>query len=201
MATERVKVYEEGPKKGLPIWAWLLPLLLLLALGIWFFSRPHNNNTETATAHNAAPVTDSTKPDHGPGTQAQTAQTWTAANIADTIRQNGRIAFTDAEVHFATASAALAGDSQAVLDQVAQALKNNSDWKMHVVGHTDSTGSAPANEKLSQQRAQSVMAYLTSYGVDRSRLRVAAAGERQPAATNATDPGRAENRRVKLIKD
>lgn len=34
MATEKVKVYEEGPKKGLPIWAWLLPLLLLLALGI-----------------------------------------------------------------------------------------------------------------------------------------------------------------------
>jgi outer membrane protein OmpA-like peptidoglycan-associated protein len=199
MATEKVKVYEEGgQKKGLPIWAWLLPLLLLLALGIWFFSRPHNNNE---TANNAAPVTDSTKPDRSPATQGQTAQTWTAASIADAIKQNGRVAFTDGEVHFATASATLASDSQAVLDQVAQALRNNPDWKMRVVGHTDSTGSAPANDQLSQQRAQSVVAYLTSHGVDSSRLRVAAEGPRQPAATNATDTGRAENRRVELIKD
>jgi outer membrane protein OmpA-like peptidoglycan-associated protein len=198
MATEKVKVYEEGEKKkGLPIWAWLLPLLLLLALGIWLFSRPRNNETAT----NAAPVTDSTKPDNSPGTQPQAAQNWTAASIADAIKQNGRIGFNDSEVHFTTASAALAGDSQAVLDQVAQALKNNSDWKMRVVGHTDSTGSASANNALSQQRAQSVMAYLTNHGVDSSRLRVEAEGQHQPASTNATDTGRAENRRVELIKD
>ena len=198
MATEKVKVYEEGgPKKGLPIWAWLLPLLLLLALGIWLLSRPRNNETAT----NAAPVVDSTKPDQGPGTTGQTARNWTAASIADAIRQNGRIGFTDSEVHFATASAALASDSQAVLDQAAQALKDNADWKMRVVGHTDSTGTAPGNATLSQQRAQSVMAYLTTHGVDSSRLRVEAEGQHQPAATNATDAGRAENRRVELIKD
>jgi len=45
------------------------------------------------------------------------------------------------------------------------------------------------------------MAYLTSHGVDSSRLRVEAKGQHQPAATNATDTGRAENRRVELIKD
>jgi outer membrane protein OmpA-like peptidoglycan-associated protein len=199
MATEKVKVYEEkGPKKGLPIWAWLLPLLLLLALGAWLLTRSHNNN-ETAT--NAAPVTDNTKPDTGPATQAQTARNWTAASIADAIKQNGRVSFEDNEVHFATASAALAGDSQAVLDQTAQVLKDNPDWKMRVVGYTDSTGSAPANEKLSQQRAQSVIAYLTSHGVKSSRLQVEAKGQHQPATSNATDTGRAENRRVELIKD
>jgi outer membrane protein OmpA-like peptidoglycan-associated protein len=201
MATEKVKVYEEGgPKKGRPLWAWLLPLLLLLALGLWLFSRSHNNTTNE-TAHNAAPVTDSTKPDQSPGTPGAAAPSWTAASIADAVKQNGRVAFTDGEVHFATASAALAGDSQAVLDQVAQALKNNPDWKMQVVGHTDATGAAPANDRLSQQRAQSVVAYLTSQGVERRRLRVAAAGQRQPATTNATDTGRAENRRVEFIKD
>ena len=201
MATEKVKVYEEGsPKKGLPIWAWLLPLLLLLAIGAWLLSRSRNNNE---TANNAAPVTDSTKPDNSPATQGQTttARNWTAASIADEIKQHGRIGFTDGEVHFATASATLAGDSQAVLDQTAQALKDNPDWKMRVVGHTDSTGSAPTNDTLSQQRAQSVMAYLTSHGVANNRLRVEAAGQHQPAATNATDTGRAENRRVELIKD
>lgn len=200
MATEKVKVYEEkGPRKGLSIWAWLLPLLLLLAIGAWLLSRSHNNN-ETAT--NAAPVTDSTKPDNSPGTQtAAAAHAWTAVSIADAIKQNGRVSFTDSEVHFATASAALAGDSQAVLDQTAQALKDNSDWKMHVVGYTDSTGSAPANDKLSQQRAQSVVAYLTSHGVTGNRLRVEAKGQSQPVANNSTDTGRAENRRVELIKD
>jgi outer membrane protein OmpA-like peptidoglycan-associated protein len=199
MATEKVKVYEEGEKrKGLPIWAWLLPLLLLLALGIWMMSRPRSNNE---TANSAAPVTDQTKPDNSAPTQPQAAHTWTATSIADAIKQNGRISFTDSEVHFATASAALAGDSQAVLDQTAQALKDNPDWKMRVVGHTDSTGSAQANNTLSQQRAQSVLAYLTSHGVDSSRLRVEAEGQQQPTATNATDTGRAENRRVELIKD
>ncbi len=198
MATEKVKVYEEGEKKkGLPIWAWLLPLLLLLALGIWLLSRPRN----TETANTAAPVTDQTKPDNSAPTQPQAAHNWTAASIADAIKQNGRVGFTDNEVHFATASAALAGDSQAVLDQTAQALKDNPDWKMRVVGHTDSTGSAPANDTLSQQRAQSVMAYLNSHGVDSGRLRVEAEGQNKPAATNATDQGRAENRRVELIKD
>ena len=169
MATEKVKVYEEGsPKKGLPIWAWLLPLLLLLAIGAWLLSRSHNNN-ETATS-NAAPVADSTKPDTSPATQGQTtARNWTAASIADAINQNGRVSFDDNEVHFATASATLAGDSQAVLDQVALALKNNPNWKMRVVGYTDSTGSAPANAKLSQQRAQSVLAYLSGHGVTGNR--------------------------------
>ncbi len=198
MATEKVKVYEEkGPKKGLPIWAWLLPLLLLLAIGAWLLSRSHNN-TETATS--AVPATDSTKPDNSPGTQPQTARNWTAASIADAIRQNGRVSFNDTEVHFATNSAALAGDSQAVLDQAAQALKDNGDWKMRVVGYTDSTGSTATNDTLSQQRARSVMAYLTSHGVNGNRLQVEAKGESQPVASNATDQGRAENRRVELIK-
>ena len=198
MATEKVKVYEEQTKKkGLPIWAWLLPLLLLLALGIWLFSRSHNTaTTETA----AAPVTDQTKPDVAPPTQPQ-AQTWTATGIADSIKQNGRISLSDSEVHFATASAALAGDSQAVLDQVAQALKNNPDWHMRVVGHTDSTGDTAANDVLAQQRAKSVMTYLVAHGVSKQGLRLQAKGEKEPVAANSTDTGRAENRRVELIKD
>ena len=195
MATEKVKVYEEqGKKAGLPIWAWLLPLLLILLLGIWLLSRRHNP-TETASA---APVSDQTKPDTG--TPAP-AQDWTAAGIAGTLRQNGRIGFGDSQVHFATASAALQGDSQAVLDQTAEALKQNADWKLQVVGHTDSVGSAPANDQLAQQRASSVMAYLVAHGVDANRLRVQAEGQNQPVASNATDAGRAENRRVELIKD
>ena len=195
MATEKVKVYEEQEKKkGLSMWAWLLPLLLLLLLAIWLFNR-HRDTPATTAA-----VADQTKPDNGAGTTTA-ARTWTAASIADTIRQSGRVGFTDNEVHFATASASLAGDSQAVLDQSAQALQQNGDWKMRVVGHTDSVGSAQSNDQLAQQRAQSVMAYLVAHGVGANRLRVEAEGQHQPVASNATDAGRAENRRVELIKD
>ena len=190
---EKVKVYEEQGKKGLPIWAWLIPLLLLLALAIWFFTRNHNETTTTAT-----PVTDQTKPDSGAGAQVATA--WTSASIADAIRSKGRVGFNDNDVHFATGSATLAGDSQAVLDQTSQALQSNSDWKMRVVGHTDTVGSPASNDQLAKQRATSVMNYLVAHGVDKGRLSVDAKGENQPVATNATDAGRAENRRVDLIK-
>ncbi len=195
MATEKVKVYEEkAAKKGAPIWAWLLPLLLLVLLAIWWFNRSSHPADNGAAATTAA--TDQTKPDASPGTQALTA-----ASIGQTLQQNGRITLDDSQVHFATGSATLAGDSQAVLDQVAQTLKDNSGWKMGVIGYTDSTGNRAANEKLAGQRAQSVMAYLSSHGVDANRLQVQAEGQRQPVASNASDNGRAENRRVELVKE
>jgi outer membrane protein OmpA-like peptidoglycan-associated protein len=190
---ERVKVYEEQEKKGSSLWAWLFPLLLLLLLAVWFFTRDRHEATTAAT-----PVTDAPKPDTGAGTQATTG--WTSASIADALQSRGRVGFGDADVHFATGSAALAGDSQAVLDSSAQALKDHGDWKLRVVGHTDSTGSSAANNKLAQQRATSVMAYLVAHGVDQSRLSVDSKGDSEPAANNATGTGRADNRRVELIK-
>ncbi len=192
---EKVKVFEEQQKRGLPVWAWLLPLLLLLALLIWFLTRNHHADTASSTA----PVADQTKPDASPGTTPAIGA-WTVATIGDTIRSKGRIAFTDNDVHFATASAALAGDSQAVLDQTAQVLQSNGDWKMRVVGHTDSVGSAASNDELARQRAVSVMNYLVAHGVAQNRLSVDAKGQTEPVASNATDQGRAENRRVELIK-
>ncbi len=72
---------------------------------------------------------------------------------------------------------------------------------MRIVGNTDSTGSTDANNQLAQQRAQSVMAYLVAHGVDAKRLEVQAQGQNQPVASNATDTGRALNRRVELIKE
>src|SRR3954447_4078916 len=110
---ERVKVYEEREKKGPSVLRWLIPLLLALLLVVWFLTRDRHE----ATA--ATPVTDATKPDTGVGTQAATG--WTSASIADAIQSRGRVGFGDADVHFATGSAALAGDSKAVLDSTAQA--------------------------------------------------------------------------------
>ncbi len=194
MATEKVKVFEEGKAKPTPIWVWLLPLLLLLALGLWLLSRRHAPEASAVTT-----TGDSTKPDAVAGNVTRPT-TWTAASISDAIRKDGRVAFNDTDVHFATGSAALAGDSQAVLDQAAQALKDNSNWHMQVVGHTDSVGSEPSNDQLAQSRAQSVKSYLVAHGVDAGRLGTEEKGPRQPVATNSTDSGRAENRRVELVK-
>ena len=194
MSTENVKVFEEKEKKGLSIWAWLLPLLLLLVIALWFFSR----KPQQATAA-AVPVTEQTKPDTtAPATQV--ASVWTADSIANSIRSTGRVGFGDNDVHFATGSATLAGDSQNVLDQTAKALQANPDWRMQAVGNTDSTGSAAMNAKLAEQRASSVVAYLGSHGVDKSRLSIDTKGQEAPAATNSTAAGRAANRRVELIK-
>jgi outer membrane protein OmpA-like peptidoglycan-associated protein len=67
------------------------------------------------------------------------------------------------------------------------------------VGHTDSTGSEQYNMKLSQQRAQAVAQFLTGRGVDSQRVLTWGRGESQPIATNDTEAGRAENRRVDVV--
>ncbi len=71
---------------------------------------------------------------------------------------------------------------------------------MSIVGHTDSVGSSGSNDQLAQQRASSVMQYLVPHGIDQSRLSIDAKGQCESVASNATNGGRAENRRVELIK-
>ncbi|HDZ56522.1 MAG TPA: glycine zipper 2TM domain-containing protein [Pseudomonas xinjiangensis] len=67
-----------------------------------------------------------------------------------------------------------------------------------IVGHTDSTGSQELNNRLSQQRASSVASYLTGQGVAGSRISSRGVGPSQPIATNDTQAGRAQNRRVEI---
>lgn len=84
-----------------------------------------------------------------------------------------------------------------VLDEVGRNLERN--VRITVVGHTDSTGSDGINDPLSLQRAESVRDYLAARGVDRSRVTVQGYGSRQPVASNATEQGRAQNRRVEIF--
>jgi len=67
-----------------------------------------------------------------------------------------------------------------------------------VAGHTDSTGSKKTNDRLSQQRAEAVMNYLTSKGIDASRLMAKGYGSENPIDSNKTRAGRANNRRVEI---
>ena len=84
------------------------------------------------------------------------------------------------------------------LSGVAMVLKEYEDTRVHIIGHTDSSGSRELNMRLSEQRAESVGTALISMGDDASRLNMSGVGPDQPVASNSTAAGKAQNRRVTL---
>jgi outer membrane protein OmpA-like peptidoglycan-associated protein len=88
--------------------------------------------------------------------------------------------------------------SYGILDQVAQVMRDYPAISIRIEGHTDSDGSDDYNQKLSQQRADAVLAYLVSQGLAQSRMTAAGLGETQPVDTNRTADGRSNNRRVEF---
>ena len=102
-------------------------------------------------------------------------------------------------VSFEFGSAKLTPAGEDLLDAAAEELLADADTRVDVVGHTDSVGSDDDNLELSQGRAQAARDHLVSRGVDASRLSVRGRGESDPAASNATAQGRAQNRRVELL--
>ena len=103
-------------------------------------------------------------------------------------------------VNFNTGSASLTEESYKILDEVAAGLVDNKDVNIEIRGYTDSVGSATANQKLSEKRAQTVMQYLVNAGVAASRLTAKGLGEKDPIASNKTAEGRAENRRIEFYR-
>ncbi len=101
-------------------------------------------------------------------------------------------------ITFATDSAVFQTGFNNILDSVAVVLKKYDKTLINVTGHTDSTGSDEHNLNLSQQRAAAVGNYLNLRGVNASRLVVRGMGESMPIASNDTEAGRAQNRRVEL---
>jgi outer membrane protein OmpA-like peptidoglycan-associated protein len=89
-------------------------------------------------------------------------------------------------------------DSETVLRDIVAILKKYPTARFTVEGHTDSSGSAKTNQKLSELRAQSVVEWLTNNGIPVSRLSAIGYGEDKPIASNATRSGRAQNRRVEI---
>ncbi len=101
-------------------------------------------------------------------------------------------------ITFALNSADLNGQFFNALDGVSMVLKEYDKTVIEVAGHTDSSGSDQYNQALSERRAQAVAGYLSSHGVKTQRLITIGAGEGHPVASNDTDQGRAQNRRVEL---
>ncbi|MGA8026305.1 MAG: YSC84-related protein [Bryobacteraceae bacterium] len=104
-------------------------------------------------------------------------------------------------VHFATGQSTIPASADAILSQVVKRLNEIPDSKWEVNGYTDNVGDKAANEKLSQDRANAVVGWLSNHGVDRSRLVAKGYGESRPVASNSTARGRSENRRVELVRE
>lgn len=102
-------------------------------------------------------------------------------------------------IKFATNSAALDPASNEILDEVASVMSQNERIRVRVEGHTDNTGVADKNKELSTQRASSVKDYLVGKGISAERLESTGCGQDVPVADNATDDGKADNRRVEFV--
>lgn len=130
------------------------------------------------------------KIDQCPGTLPNMKVNSRGCVISQTVELSG--------VHFEFDKARLMLDSKTVLRKVSESLNNEPDVKIIIMGHTDSMGSDAYNKRLSQERAQSVVNYLSTQGISSSRMQAIGYGESKPAASNSTEEGRERNRRVEL---
>ncbi len=104
-------------------------------------------------------------------------------------------------IYFDFNQATIKKESQPVLKEIAEAMKNNPDWVLTVNGHTDNIGGNTYNQDLSQRRAESVKkALVEQYAIAPERLTTGGFGASSPVDTNETLEGRARNRRVELIR-
>ena len=122
-----------------------------------------------------------------------------ASSMANTIRETGKVAVYG--IYFDTGKSVLKPESQSTLQEIAKLLKSDPALKLYVVGHTDNTGLFDANIKLSMDRAAAVVnALTTQFQVNAASLRAYGDGPTAPVASNATEEGKALNRRVELVK-
>jgi outer membrane protein OmpA-like peptidoglycan-associated protein len=122
-----------------------------------------------------------------------------APDLAKALTDTGKVDIYG--ILFDTDKTELKSESRATLEEVASLLKSDPSLKLEVGGHTDNTGAADHNMKLSLGRAAAVVnALVGTYGIDKSRLQPKGYGDTRPVAPNDTDDGRAKNRRVELRK-
>jgi outer membrane protein OmpA-like peptidoglycan-associated protein len=104
-------------------------------------------------------------------------------------------------IYFDFASDAIRPESEPILKEIADVLARNAEWTLSINGHTDNIGGDTSNLDLSRRRSEAVRKALTErYAIAPARLTTSGYGASQPKATNDTIEGRAQNRRVELIR-
>jgi outer membrane protein OmpA-like peptidoglycan-associated protein len=122
-----------------------------------------------------------------------------ADEMTRSLNETGKVSLYG--IYFDTEKDTLRPDSQPTLAEIQKLLTANSQWKIHVVGHTDNQGTAAHNLDLSRRRAANVVGELVSkYGITADRMDAFGCGLYAPVASNASEDGRAKNRRVELVK-
>lgn len=120
-------------------------------------------------------------------------------DLYDALSTEGRVAVQD--ILFDTNSAEIKPSSSAVLEEIAGILKDQPEMRLLIEGHTDSQGEFQHNVELSDDRAAAVKAHLVEqHGISPDRLETIGLGPTRPAVSNDTEEGRAENRRVELVR-
>lgn len=106
--------------------------------------------------------------------------------------------FTLENVLFDTGKSTLKSSSYAELNELVNLLKLKPEINIEIAGHTDNVGSNDSNQTLSENRANTVMKYLSDHGIDSDRLQAKGYGSSYPVADNSTETGRKQNRRTEI---
>jgi len=123
----------------------------------------------------------------------------TAKLLSEKIGKNGHLALDG--IFFETGKAILTEKSTSALINISEYLNSNKDKKFFIVGHTDNVGNFTANMTLAENRAKAVMNELVSkYGVNANQFKSYGIANLSPMVSNATDNGKAKNRRVEIVE-
>jgi outer membrane protein OmpA-like peptidoglycan-associated protein len=192
-------------------WLWLLIALIALAV-LFYFVRGCNatddrTGTATGTDTSTTAITDNTRVDsrdwndidfNAPGASYEEI---TDKNINVRGNDNYAIYGLGENVLFDTDKSSIRNDAEENLKQIASSLsKRFNEGEIRIFGYTDAEGSAGYNKKLAEERAESVRNWLVKNGnVTENKISVHPVGEAKPVASNTTEQGRQENRRVEIV--
>lgn len=120
-----------------------------------------------------------------------------AEDLEKSIKDTGKATV---YINFAVNKATIESSSNVVITEIAKMLKQDPSLKLSIEGHTDNSGTQAHNQQLSEKRAEAVKNVLTKDGIAANRLSSKGLGQSKPIADNATEDGKAQNRRVELVK-
>jgi OmpA-OmpF porin, OOP family len=193
------------PKRATP--SWLVPLLVLggivLVALAWLLNRPAPVREVPVAARPAAPAAKMTdlqlpggvKVSVPEGSFNYSLHQWLAGTTDTTAPKR----FVFDNLNFETGSTQLTPESMPTVESLVVILKAYPAVVVRLEGHTDSTGDADANKKLSLDRAIVVKEIMIKGGIDDARVGTDGYGQEKPIASNETDEGRAKNRRTELV--
>lgn len=131
------------------------------------------------------------------GQLKQTIKKVTADEIVKDLTEKGKSIL---YINFDVDKSQVNTDGKETVQQIAEALKKDQSLKISIEGHTDNTGDATHNKKLSNDRAHEVLKSLVAHGIEQSRLSAKGFGAENPLVANDSEQNKAKNRRVELVK-